>query len=535
MKLLPKQWKNLSFWGVFFFCLFNAHFSSGQDTLRIFYTSGEHKLYPNSKMDINGFIFSHDLKYVDSICLNGYTDSTGQTKKNQKLSERRVGSVKKYLYRIGISDTVPVFTQAKGEESDNENPNLENHRRVELILYFTKSYVPPSEEEEKPSGNFVNSNCYISALDVMAKSNLTYFMKGNTKYVKLEMEASLMNQSQRYYSLTARNRYPKLVKWEVETTGYWWWKRPRYVANVKAKDYEKYGVVVLHETDTSNREPCTICGTDPQNDWFLKAQLMPDSYILQNMLIRKRILPSRIEIAVPKEYISIGRGYYLDSLTSIPLYWTIKNTRNAAPFYYAEIPKALFNPADFQVYSYRRVCAEAAPVFPPNPADTVRRGRCLINFGSLIDFSTGIEVSYHHFSRDEGLYGVYFQAPYSQFMFQTTMGYSSKNRAFGSFQADYHFLGASLFSEFRMSSNPVLVQENQRLFTTYVGTSFSGFFTNASKQMINEYHLGISFWNKNVGFGFDSFFLQGGVFFDFSNDSDDGIFDLRTGFRFRVH
>lgn len=536
MHLLSKQWKNLSFWGVLFFAFFCSHQSSAQDTLRIFYTSGEHKLYPNSKMDINGFVFSHDLKYVDSISLNGYTDSTGQKNKNQKLSEKRALTVKKYLYRIGISDTVPISIQAKGEESENENPNLENHRRVEVILFFTKSYIPPAEEEEKPSGNFVNSNCYISAEDVMSKSNLTYYMKGNTKYVKLEMEASLMNQSQRYYSLTARNRYPKLVKWEVQTTGYWWWKRPRYVANVKAKDYEKYGLVVLHETDTNNREACTICGTDPQNDWFLKAKLLPDSYLLQNMLIKKRILPARIEIAVPKEYVSIGRGYYLDSLTSIPLYWTIKNTRNGAPFYYAEIPKALFNLADFQIYSYRKVCAEAKPSFPSNPADTLKRGPCLIDFGQPIDFSSGIELSYRHFIRDEGLFGAYFQVPIKQLMLQTSVGYTSKNRFFGALQADYHFLGFSLLNEYKMHSNPVLVQENQRLFTTYVGTAFTGLFANSTTQLINEYYLGVSFWNKNVGFGFDSFFLQGGVFFDLSNNvKSSEIFSLRTGFRFRIY
>ena len=535
MKLLPKQWKNLSFWGVFFFALF-SHQCNAQDTLRIFYTSGEHKLYPNSKIEINGFIFSHELKYVDSISLNGYTDSTGQVKKNQKLSEKRALTVEKYLYRIGISDTVPISTQAKGEESENENPNLENHRRVELILYFTKSYVPIEEEEEKPSGNFVNSNCYMSAEDVMSKSNLTYYMKGNTRYVKLEMEASLMNKSQRYYSLTARNRYPKLVKWEVQTTGYWWWKRPRYIANMKAKDYEKYGVVVLHETDTNNREACTICGTDPQTEWYLHSRLVEDQFLLENMTLKKKWLPSRIEIAVPKAYVSIGKGYYLDSLTNYPIQWTIKNTRNAAPFYYTEVPKQYFNAADFKIYSYRKVCAnqEVRPT-NPNPIDTNRGLPCRPSFGSWVDFSAGLQFDYRHFSRDEGMVSGYFQLPYNQFLFQANAGYTSKNRSYVTLSADFHFFGFSPFGEYKASSNPVVTQENWRKITGYLGNSFTSFFGKNQNQLINEFHLGISYWNSSNGAGFESLFIEGGLCFDFSNLKSSEKWSVRTGLRFRIY
>ena len=534
MKLLPKQWKNLSFWGVFFFIVC-AQPSYSQDTLRIFYSNGEHKLFASSKSELSDFVFTHDLKFVDSIALVGYADSTGQKNKNQKLSERRVKTVKNYLYKIGINDSVPIFTNAMGEESDNESTKLENHRRVEVVLFFTKAYVPPAEEEERPSNGFVNTNCYVDALEVMSKANISYFMKGNTRYVKLEMEVHQLDASKRYFSLTARNRYPKLVKWESETTGAWWWKHPRYIASLKAKDFEKYGIVTLQAIDTNNRQDCTICGTDPISAYGLRTKLMSNQVVMQNMLVKKRILPRRIEMKIPKEYISLGRTYYLDSLTNYPINWIAKSGRKAAPFYFAEIPMQLFNTKDFQVYSYRYYCENAIPDYEVNAVDTLRRGPCLFERFSGFDFSIGAEFSYRHLMRDEGSVSAYFQVPFGNLFLQANMGYTSKNRVLGSIQADYHFFAYSTFPEYRLSSNPVVVNEEHRILSSYVGTSFTGLFHENENSFLNEFHLGISFWNRTNGIGFDRAFIQAGVGFDYLNKNQSEIFSVRAGLQFRFY
>ena len=533
MNLLPKQWKNLSFWGVFFFALFCAVNGRAQDTLRIFYANGEHKLYPNSKMELNDFVFTHDLKFVDSIALIGYTDSTGQKQKNQKLSERRVKTVKSYLSRIGIHDSVPIFANAMGEESDEGGKKLENHRRVEVLLFFTKAYIPPAEEEERPTNGFVNSNCYLGADDVMAKANVSYFMKGNTRFVKLEMEVHQFDASQRYFSLTARNRYPKLLKWETETTGYWWWKHPRYVASLKAKDFERYGIVVLHPVDTNNREACTICGTDPISNLGLSPQLLPNGFVMQNMLVKKRILPKRIEMKIPKEYISLGRSYYLDSLTNYPINWQAKPGRKAAPFYFAEIPVQLFNTNDFQIFSYRYYCKEAIPEYTTNKVDTIHLHTCTV--ASALDFSAGLELGYRHLTRDEGFVSGYFQMPFGNFLFQVNAGYTSRNRILGGLQAEYHFFAFSPFGEYHLGSNPVIVNEEHRIVSTYAGTSFTGLFQKNSNSLLNEFYLGIAFWNRTNGIGFDKLFVQSGVGFDYLDNAQSNIFAIRAGVQFRFH
>ncbi len=492
-------------------------------------------MLPGGKTELNDFIFTHDLKFVDSIALIGYADSTGQKQKNQKLSERRVKTVKSHLVKIGIHDTVPIFTNAMGEESDQGNKNLENHRRVEIVLFFTKAYVPPAEEEERPSTGFVNANCYLDALDVMSKANISYFMKGNTRFVKLEMEVRQFDASQRYFSLTARNRYPKLLKWETETTGYWWWKHPRYVTSVKAKDFERYGVVVLHQADTNNLEDCTICGTDPISSYGLSTRLLPNNFVMQNMLIKKRILPTRIEMKIPKEYISLGRTYYLDSLTSYPINWTSKPGRKAAPFYFAEIPVQLFNSKDFQVFSYRYYCKDAELPYNTNAVDTIRPNICGFTGGSIYDFSLGLELGYRHFTRDEGFISAYFQAPMRNFCFQANVGYTSKNRILGGLQADYHFFGFAPFSEYRLASNQVVVSEEHRIVSTYAGTSFTGLFGDNWNSILNEYYLGIDFNNRTNGLGFERIFVQAGAAFDYAGKASEEIFSVRAGMQFRFY
>lgn len=535
MHLLPKQWKYLSFWGVFFLCAFITNTAQAQDTLRIFYSSGEHKLFPSSKMELNDFVFTHDLKFVDSIAILGYTDSTGHKAKNQKLSERRVKTVKSLLTKVGISDSVPIAITAMGEESDTENPRMENHRRVEVILFFTKAYVPPAEEEERPSTGFVNSNCYLNAQDVMSKANISYYMKGNTRYVKLEMEVHQLDAAKRYFSLTARNRYPKLLKWETETTGYWWWKHPRYVASLKARDFERYGIVVLHAVDTNNREDCTICGSDPISAYGLSTKLVPNNFVMQNMLIKKRILPSRIELKVPKEYVSLGRAYYLDSATNYPINWTAKPGRKSAPFYFAELPTALFNSHDFQVFSYRYFCKDAEPGYTINKLDSIRPHTCTPSGGGILDFAVGMELGYRHFNRDEGSISAYFEAPIQNFYFRTNLGYTSKNRILGALQADYHFFAFSPFAEYRLSSNPVLVNEEHRVFTGYGGTTFTGLFGNNANSLLNEYYLGIDLNNRINGIGFDRLFLQAGVCFDYMGNPSGKILSIRTGIQIRFY
>lgn len=513
--------------------LFFTPFLRAQDTLNLYYSSGEYKLYAYSKNKLSNFVFSHDLKFVDSISVLGYTDSTGQKAKNMKLSERRARSVKNYLLNMGVKDSVPVGLLAKGEESDNEVKAGINHRRVEVILYFTTSYVPPAEEEEKPSSTFVNSNCYKSADSIMAMCDVTYYSRGSSKYVKLEIEAFQLNPKTRVYSLSARNRYPKLVKWELETTGELWWKRPRYVAHVRLKDFEKYGVVEVTK-DTAGMK-CTVCGNETQSNWTLYThRLTTDVFLMQNMQVRKCILPKRMELKVPKEYLSLEKGYYLDSLTNYPIDWIVRSGRKAAPYYYAYIPMPFFEPNNFRIYSYRGYCLEADITDYSFHVDTLKRHVCPPVSSYTFDYTLGLEGGYRHAFSDEGSFSVYFQPLFGKTVLQTNVGYTSRNRTLIGVQADYHFFAFSPFPETYIAANQQTVDEDHRIFSAYAGTSFTGFLHKSETSLLNEYYLGAAFWNKAQSFGLDRIFLQAGWGLDFLGDSNFKGLVLRAGIQVKL-
>jgi OOP family OmpA-OmpF porin len=78
-------------------------------------------------------------KYPDSkVALEGYTDSRGSDKYNQKLSQRRADAVKKYLVDNGHEKADRITTVGKGEadpvgDNKTEKGRFEN-RRVEVLI-----------------------------------------------------------------------------------------------------------------------------------------------------------------------------------------------------------------------------------------------------------------------------------------------------------------------------------------------------------------------------------------------------------------
>lgn len=515
-------------------CFCSAYCAFSQDTLCVYFTSGEHNLSEHSKSQVNNFVFAHDIQIVDSVVLVGYADSTGNPEKNLKLSARRAKVVNKYLSKAIPNNTIPILVVPIGEESKLPSGIALNHRRVEVILYFPKSYVPPLEKEETNS-SFVHNNCYELADSALALSNFTYFQKGASKYVRIEMEAFQYDPNVRLYTLSAKTKYPKLLKLELKNTGDLWWKRPRYVAEIKAKDFDKYGIVTLTSKDTANTESCIVCGDDKPVSWRLGFELMTDQFVMQNLQVRKQILPARYEVIVPQEYLSIENGYYLDSLTNFPLTWEYKRGRRAAPYYFTTIPEAYLNPQSFSIYSYQRYCSNAATESAVFKLDTLKKHPCAPTSSFSFDYTYGLSIAYQQTRSDEGIYVGYFQVNLGKFEGMFSAGISSRARTFIGLDADYHFFAFTPFKERSVGgSNQGVLEEFHRLISVYGGTSFTTLINSGNTSLNEDFHLGLSFWNKPFSAGIDRIFIQSGLGYDYLYSGTKQFISIRAGVRFKI-
>lgn len=511
--------------------LFLSGYAKSQDTICIYYASGEFRLSPNFQEKINEFVFSHDLKKIDSISVLGYTDSTGQKRKNLKLSDRRAMYVRKHLNNILSDDGLQIRTIAKGEEGES-NPTAINHRRVELILYCPPT--PAVEIDNSDGGNSsLPSRCFKAADSIQALCNVTYFKRGNTQLVKLQLESFQYNGKQKIYTLSAKNNAPKLVKWETRTIGDFWWKRTRYVAIVKEADYEKYGLLIPVAAKSKDDGTCIVCDSDKETDWHITYELLTDAFVMQNMQLRKKWIFNEVELIMPKDFLSIEKTYYLDSMTTNAINWEVRPGKQNAPFYFAYIPAQLINPKDFRIYSYQKHCSAGIPVEKSYSLDTLQPHYCPPSTEYQLKQSVGLGLDFWHATASEIAIGAYYLANYYNWEFSATFSYNNRNASMVALQGDYHFFGFSIGDQYMISgSNQIAFDARHKRISAYVGSAVVGEFGKTGSQFVQDLHVGTEFWNNCYGFGFDKFFIQAGYGYNYSVASNASLFTIRAGIRY---
>ena len=98
---------------------------------------GKSTIRPESATVLNNIVNVFNKYKNDKVSLEGYTDSTGNKAKNQKLSEDRAYSVKAYLIDKGIDQarlTAKGFGTEKPIASNKTKKGRELNRRVEINL-----------------------------------------------------------------------------------------------------------------------------------------------------------------------------------------------------------------------------------------------------------------------------------------------------------------------------------------------------------------------------------------------------------------
>ena len=101
----------------------NIHFGFDSDVLR-------------NTLELDNYFKTLNKEKITEISIMGYTDSIGNKKYNQDLSERRAFSVKKYLIdKLGLNAEI-ILTTGKGMST--ENAQFQLNRKVEVIISKSK-------------------------------------------------------------------------------------------------------------------------------------------------------------------------------------------------------------------------------------------------------------------------------------------------------------------------------------------------------------------------------------------------------------
>lgn len=130
----------------FFFVVFNAHTQTFRHT--VYFATDNDEISQDEQQKLTRFINGIQKELVESIMINGHTDSDGSDAYNIKLSQRRVDAVEKRLteLRNNRSEINEMFHgEAKPIDANTTPEGKKNNRRVEILitLRIPRNVVPP--------------------------------------------------------------------------------------------------------------------------------------------------------------------------------------------------------------------------------------------------------------------------------------------------------------------------------------------------------------------------------------------------------
>lgn len=513
--------------------LFYSSIACSQDTLSLFYNSGEHRLTSDSKMQLTEFLFSKKISTIDSISVIGFADSTGRKTHNYRISKRRANAVHQFIVHL-LPDSISIRQSAKGEEKTSSKQHSINHRRVDVVLYTPflseKSALYTSDNRRDSLSN----NCYVLADSILARCHVSYFKKGNTTYVQLALEAQHLSPKQKLYTLSSKTRVAKLVKWKLEISGDYWWKRARYTTTLKASDFERFGLLEKQSPVTDSAH-CTICDTDPFVTWQLSDTRTPDVFVLQNLELRKRFLFDEYLFIVPKEYVTLSKTYTTDPEGQNGIAWYTKSGRENATYYFADIPIQQLSDTNWSIYSFKAHCPDVSSATGQTyQLDTLPLHFCPQVSDGSIHFSYGLTAVYRNFQQQTAYVGSYLQLNFGRIELAALGAIDLKKRPLFSLQLDYTLLSFTPFSDMRICKVPrPIVDHFHRVVTTYAGSSINSAY--ATKQaLFQEIHVGIAYCNRPFSLDLERIFAQGGIGFDYLNSLQTLTFYFQAGLRFKI-
>ncbi len=514
--------------------VFNKQFASAQEVFSIYYPSGDYKLLDENKQQINKYIFSHNLKKIDSLQVIGYADSTGKKKLNFRLSKKRAEKVKDYLEEILPAKT-QISSFARGEENALRNPN-ENHRRVEIHLFYAgKRLTEDSTELYEYFGN--TKTCFVLSDTIMKNCNIIRFSDGRTNMVILEMEPHLFSKNQVYYTLTRNSQYAKIVKWKLEMSGEGWWRHERYRARIKEADFDSYGVLTKREIQVDYNE-CVVCDKDMNAPLKLKSELLPEVYIMQNLQLRKKMLEGEYLLIIPQEYVTPTRSYYFDRNYDQAIEWHTKFGIRNRPYYFASVPVEYLKSKDWNVYSNRATCISSGDSLKVSyPLDTLSPHSCLPESrGGLNALEYGLEMTYWNYDFRAAAISAYAQYTGTRFEYSVNIGVDLKARVLAMVKTDYLVFSLDPYKQTYVgNANRSMIHDFHPTLAAYAGSNLTFINDRSNAGLVHGLYIGAAYKNNPFSFGLDRFYTNIGLSTNYLNSGGLNIsLYLQVGLKFKI-
>lgn len=505
-----------------------------QEVFSVYYPSGDSKLQEAHKQQIERYIFSHNLKKIDSLQVIGFADSTGKKKLNFKLSKKRADRVKSYLEKI-VPDKTPVSSYARGEENGIRNPD-ENHRRVEIHLFYAgKRLGEDTTDQYEYFGN--TKVCFVLSDTIMKNCNIIRISDGRSNYVILEMEPHLFSKSQTYYTLTKNSQYAKIVKWKLELSGEGWWQHERYRARIKEADFEAYGVLTKKQIREDEND-CVVCDKDMNAPLKLESELLPETYIMQHVQFRKKRLEGEYLLVIPQEYVSLSRSYYFDPNYDLPVSWYTKFGVRNRPYYFAEIPQVYLEKPDWNIYSNRSMCTPSGDsVKIAYPVDTMRAHFCFPESrGGLNALEYGLEAGYWNVDNRSVYAAAFVHYSGTHMEYNASVGVDLRARILGVLKADYLFFSYDPFRQTYIgNANRSMIHDFHPTVCAFAGSALNFIGERAQPGLFHALYLGAAYRNNPFGFGFDRFYTNLGVSTNYLQENGLHCYlYLQVGVKFKI-
>jgi len=514
--------------------VFGQNDGCAQEVFSIYYPSGDYKLLEDNKQEINKYIFSHNLKKIDSLQVIGFADSTGKKKLNFRLSKKRADKVKDFLEEILPARTI-ISSFAKGEENALRNPN-ENHRRVEIHLFYKgRRLVEDSTELYEYFGN--TKTCFVLSDSIMKNCNIIRFNDGRTNYVVLEMEPHLFSKNQVYYTLTKNSQYAKIVKWKLELSGEGWWRHERYRARIKEVDFESYGILTKKEV-RADYDECMVCDKDMHAPMKLKSELLPEIYVMQNLQLRKKTLEGEYQLIIPQDYVSPSRSYYFDRNYDKPIEWRTKFGIRNRPYFFATVPKEYLKNKDWNIYANRSTCISAGDSLKINyPLDTLNPHQCLPESrGGLNALEYGLEANYWNYDFRAATISGYVQYTGTRFEYSVNVGVDLRARILAMLKVDYLvFSYDPLKQTYIGNSNRSVIHDFHPTLAAYVGSNITFLSDRGNAGLVHALYIGAAYKNNPFSFAFDRFYTNIGISTNYLNSGGLNFsLYLQVGVKFKI-
>jgi outer membrane protein OmpA-like peptidoglycan-associated protein len=107
-----------------------------RDTLVLHFAFDSHHIQPEDEAAIAA---SFRERTIDSLSITGYTDKTGATSYNQRLSERRANAAAAFLRTTRPGIPIPMAKITGGGVAPTPERSDSDNRRVEIVCYTTGS------------------------------------------------------------------------------------------------------------------------------------------------------------------------------------------------------------------------------------------------------------------------------------------------------------------------------------------------------------------------------------------------------------